>query len=182
MTELTPKEVRKACQIGSHIAAGHGYAVREGAMMGRGPTDECNLIIVVVPGGPGFVHVVLEIQYMGDMRVLHPHDVHAGEGIFALELVCATCDTFYPQEIYDRDYFDEVEPRGHICEGGMYWDDDGKGGFTPCTRTDTQWYESGFLLTGSAGWFCPHHVAQEYREDLAAIQHARKLAQEKGLL
>lgn len=147
-------------------------------MIGRQPTSQCDIVVIIAPAGAAWVHVVLEIIYKEDKRFLHTQDVHVGSEDAD---DCSVCDEYHTYELYYE--YTEEDLEEHQCEGGMYWNDDGKGGFDQCTRYDTEWYESGFLLTGTAGWFCPTHRAQAYQEDLqedlAIVRHARERAERR---
>ena len=177
---LTAEEHRKACYVGTQVAHQRGYIVGGKGTVGREPTEQCAVLVFVAPASnhveAATVHVVLEIIYKGNNRFLHTLDVHTGSAIVDGQLDCAACDYYHTYELYYEESEEDLE--GRECEGGSYWDDgDGKSGFTPCTSTDTKWYESGFLLAGTAGWFCPSHFAQAYEDDVKAVKWAREHAE-----
>lgn len=168
---LTAEEQRKACLIAAKFAARSGYRVSPASSsIGRSPTDQCQVLVVVAPIGQGgqadHLHIVLEIVHNDQGRALRLQDLHAGQ---RETHECQECDVYHSDELY---YDDPGDEGGNQCEGGRYWNDDGKGGFEPCMRTDTQWYE--FWITGTAGWFCPTHWP--YEEDMKAIRRARERA------
>ncbi|MBV9691112.1 MAG: hypothetical protein JO202_15550 [Ktedonobacteraceae bacterium] len=177
---LTPAEQNKACQIGAQVARKRGYSVSGKGVIGRRPSEQCAVVVVVAPARRGqtacHVHVVLEIAYTDQGRCLRTLDVHAGSTIIDGQLDCDGCDAYHTDELYYEE-IDAEDLEGHECEGGSFWDDgDGKGGFTPCTRTDTQWYE--FWMTGTAGWYCPSHWP--YDDDIKAIKRARERAAQQS--
>ena len=169
---LTPEEVGKACRTGVLVARQRGHTITGQPVIGRQPTSQCDVVVVTLPVGAQWVHVVLEIIWKEEQRYLRTQHVHLG-GKDADD--CHICDEYHTYELY----YEEEEEEEHQCEGGTYWEDDGKGGFDPCESFDTTWYESGFLLTGSAGWYCPTHLGQVYEEDLATVRRARERAEQR---
>lgn len=173
---LTPPEQEKACQIGTQIARKRGHTPDGKATLGCLPTEGCPVLVVVIPTRTEQAcHIVFEIIYNDQGRVLHTRDLHTGsdiqdDGLFD----CERCNGYYACDEMGEEYEEYVE--GHLCEGDSFWEDDGKGGFTPCTRDDTQWYE--FWLTGTAGWYCPSHWP--YDDDMRAIKRGRERAQARN--
>jgi hypothetical protein len=153
------------------VARKRGYNV-EKAAIGRLPTEQCSVVVVVAPAlteQTSHVHVVLEITHHDQGRCLRTLDVHQGLTVLEGQLDCNICDYYHTNELYYEE-IDEEDLVGHECEGGSFWDDGDKSGFTPCERTDTTWYE--FWMTGTAGWFCPSHWP--YEDDLKAIKRGNR--------
>lgn len=173
--ELTNEEQEKACRIGVAVARQHSYQVRDQGVLGRVPSEERDVLVVVIPTEQqGAAHVVLQVAYDENAeRCLHTLDVHmVSRQLPASE--CAHCDVYYQVEEAYVEYYDEEEfEREHLCEGGDAWHDGDKGGFEPCSRTDTAWYE--FWVTGSAGFYCPSHWP--YESDMALLRRQRERAE-----
>src|SRR5438105_2921203 len=129
---LTPEEIDKACQIGVQVTQQRGYKLTGKPLMGRQPTSQCNVVVLVAPTGATWVHIVLEIIQKDDRRFLRMQDVHVGSEDADS---CGACDEYHAYELYYECAEEDLEE--HLCEGGTYWNDDGKGGFDQCTRDDT---------------------------------------------
>ena len=74
----------------------------------------------------------------------------------------------------EYDYLSE-EDQEQQCEGGTWWEDDGKGGFDQCNDYNTSWYE--FWGTGTAGWYCSAHWP--YDSDMALMKRWREQAEKQ---
>src|SRR5579859_3561743 len=125
MIMLTTAEQEKACQIGAQIARKRGYTLNGKATIGRRPSEQCAIVVVVAPARAEHtachVHVVLEIAYNDSGRCLRTLDVHEGLAIIDEQLDCDGCDAYHTYRLYYEEIDDE-DLEGHECEGGSFWD------------------------------------------------------------